>query len=118
MHSFAAGGRFFGQEPQNHMQMDTYIIDSSRELESILDALAEINVQLRQVIQSSLSVIGKLEAGSRDPNPIEEIELEIRSISILSNMTRTEEAIRSMNQEISVILRNRPDSARVSARFG
>jgi len=97
--------------------MDTYTLDSSRELETILDALAEINVQLRQVLHSSLTVIGKLEAGSKDPNPIEETELEIRSLSILSNMTRTEEAIRNMNQEIAVILRNRPDSERVSARY-
>jgi hypothetical protein len=97
--------------------METYTIDSSRELESIMNALAEINVQLRQVLQSSLKVIGKLETGSQDPNPIEEIELEIRSLSILSNMARTEEAIRNMNQEISVILRNRPEAERVSARL-
>ena len=97
--------------------MDTYTLDSSRELETILDALAEINVQLRQVLHSSLTVIGKLEAGSKDPNPIEETELEIRSLSILSNMTRTEEAIRNMNQEISSLLRNRPSEERVPAEI-
>ena len=99
------------------MTTDMYSSGSSHELESILDALAEINVQLRQVLHTSQIVKGKLETGSQDPNPTEEVELETKSRSILTNMARTEEAIRNMNQEIAVILRNRPDSERVSARY-
>jgi len=99
------------------MRTDIYYNGSSHELESILDALAEINVQLRQVLNTSQIVKGKLETGSRDPNPTEEVELETKSQSILSNMARTEEAIRNMNQEISSFLRNRPVDDRIPAEI-
>ena len=99
------------------MTTDMYSSGSSHELESILDALAEINVQLRQVLHTSQIVKGKLETGSQDPNPTEEVELETKSRSILTNMARTEEAIRNMNQEISSLLRNRPFEERVPAEI-
>jgi hypothetical protein len=92
-------------------------MESSPNLESILDLLTEINVQLRQVLHISQAVIGKLETGSHDPNPIEEFELETRSQSILRNMARTEEAIRNLNQEITVLLGPSRFANRVSAKF-
>jgi len=77
----------------------------SREMEPVLDALAEINVQLRQIVQASKTVIIKLETHTRSASAFEEVELETKNQSILANMIRTGEAIGQMNFEISELLR-------------
>jgi len=77
----------------------------SNEMDPVLDALARINVQLRLVLQLSKTVIWELETRPRTADAIEEFELKSKNESILANMTRTEEAIGTMHQEISALLR-------------
>lgn len=50
------------------------------DLETILDALDEINVQLRCVLQSSKEVIGQLELRSRNTNEFAEILPESKNV--------------------------------------
>jgi len=89
-----------------NMPTDTYVARSRRDLDPILDALAEINVQLRQVLQISRNVIWELESRSTG-EIINTDELESKNESILANMARTEEAILNMNREISALLRGK-----------
>jgi hypothetical protein len=112
----AAGGSFFGFTFNSNqtcsrgfikmnLNSDSYGVGNSTELDPVLDALAEINVQLRKILQASKSVVMKLEMSSRPASPIEELELETKNQSILVNMIRTGEAVGFMNQEISDLLR-------------
>ena len=84
----------------------------SNELESVLNALAEINVQLRHILQISKMVIVDLEMRSRVADAFEEMELESRKQSIGANMSRMEAAIGNMNLEISALLGRGPQKVR------
>lgn len=78
----------------------------SGELEPVLSALAEINVQLRHILQISKTAIQGLEMRGQVADPFEEIELEWRKQSILVNMSRMDAAIGNLDQEISALLGN------------
>jgi len=88
------------------MNFPTYIGSTahSSELEPILDALAQINVELRHILQISTTVVLNLEMRGRIADTFEKTELESKSQSILLNMARTEEAIGNINREISTLL--------------
>ena len=78
----------------------------SGEMGPVLSALAEINVQLRHILQISKSAIQGLEMRGQVADPFEEIELESRKQSILVNMSRMDAALGNLDQEISALLGN------------
>jgi hypothetical protein len=78
---------------------------SSKALGPILDALTEISVQFRHVLQISKDVVRNLEMSSQASGEDEVLELELKKHAILANLAGTEEAIDYMNQEISALHR-------------